>query len=234
MNHQTMNAVPEVTVSSFSFKTGLPSANVVLDVRFLPDPRHLEEYNPKITGKHCDVEQYIRSHNCFEPFFNVLKQKVDAVLQDGQARGLPRIWFAFGCTAGRHRSVFVAEYLSRWLRDYYHLTKITVKHRDLVENECLIMDLDETMDGNNCQVYDQAEPVFPGIGPLMTCTYHPDTEDLDVKLQPPQQPSTTGNMNTMLLSGLQNIKMLREKRQRSSCPAMIRTNASCEAPSLIV
>mmetsp|Transcript_805 Transcript_805/g.1642 ORF Transcript_805/g.1642 Transcript_805/m.1642 type:complete len:229 (+) Transcript_805:351-1037(+) len=223
-----MNSFPEVHVSSFSFKTGMPSATVVMDVRFLPDPRELEEYNPFITGLHSDVEKFIVTSSCFEPFFTALTQKILGVLQDISTNGQSTMSIAFGCTAGKHRSVFVAEYLARWLRHRFSDMKVHVKHRDMVCNESeVLMDLDQAMEGNNSEVY---EPALPGIGPLMTCTYHPDTRHLDVVNQP-QQPQSCPQLNTMLLSGLKNIKMLREKRQRQSLPTNMPSGCSFEGPA---
>eukprot|EP00287_Rhodomonas_sp_CCMP768_P005885 CAMPEP_0196739262 /NCGR_PEP_ID=MMETSP1091-20130531/20811_1 /TAXON_ID=302021 /ORGANISM="Rhodomonas sp., Strain CCMP768" /LENGTH=226 /DNA_ID=CAMNT_0042083691 /DNA_START=176 /DNA_END=856 /DNA_ORIENTATION=- len=225
-----MNSFPEVTVSSFSFKTGTPAANVVMDVRFLPDPRQLEESNPFITGQHGEVEKFIVSHNCFEPFFNAMTQKIVCVLQDTATRGQSKLSIAFGCTAGKHRSVFVAEYLTRWLRHRFCDMKVNIQHRDMVCNESeMLLDLDQALEGNNMEVQ---EPSFPGIGPLMTCTYHPDTHHLNVVSQP-EQPQSCPQMNNMLLSGLKNIKMLRQKRQRNSLPNPAQSQCFESTPTLI-
>lgn len=219
-----------VTVSSFSFKTGMPSATVVMDVRFLPDPRELEESNPFITGQSSEVEKFIVTHSCFEPFFSALTQKIVGVLQDVSSSGQSSMSVAFGCTAGKHRSVFVAEYLARWLRHRFAEMNVAVHHRDMVCNEDeMLMDLDQTMEGNNREV---SEPALPGLGPLMTCTFHPDSNHLNVVTQP-EQPKSCPQMNTMLLSGLKNIKMLREKRQRNSLPKAVPSGCSFEAPPLI-
>ena len=62
----------EVVVSSFAYKTGAPEANLVIDVRFLPDPRPLMEENPELDGTHRVVEDFIRTRGCFDAFFETL------------------------------------------------------------------------------------------------------------------------------------------------------------------
>lgn len=131
----------DVVVSSFSFKMGPPcAATLVVDVRFLPDPRSLEDVYPHITGRHPAVEDFITCGDEFGPFFQELTRNVTGMVQSGMAqstspRSPNRVHIAVGCTAGRHRSVFVAEKLSSWLLCNADVasTNVRVCHRDLVD-----------------------------------------------------------------------------------------------------
>ena len=77
-----MQPNPEVVVSSFAFKTGAPEANLVIDVRFLPDPRPLMEENPLLDGTHDAVEDFIRTRSCFDQFFEVLTKQTVSVIYE--------------------------------------------------------------------------------------------------------------------------------------------------------
>ena len=61
----------EIVISSFAFKTGEPEANLVLDVRFLPDPRPLMAEIPALDPQHNAVEEFICAQGCFDRFFDV-------------------------------------------------------------------------------------------------------------------------------------------------------------------
>eukprot|EP00293_Proteomonas_sulcata_P019434 CAMPEP_0184289836 /NCGR_PEP_ID=MMETSP1049-20130417/2203_1 /TAXON_ID=77928 /ORGANISM="Proteomonas sulcata, Strain CCMP704" /LENGTH=235 /DNA_ID=CAMNT_0026596779 /DNA_START=20 /DNA_END=727 /DNA_ORIENTATION=- len=203
-----MAAVAEVVVSSFSFKTGLPPANLVLDVRFLPDPRQLEEEDPYLTGKHNLVEDFIKNHGSFEPFWRQLQDKVLFLLHEFSRRGHSKVGLAFGCTAGKHRSVFVAEALANWLREQMQgAVNVQVLHRDMhafgEDMSDVVMKEVEALDASN-----------PAPGPVMKCTYHPETKQLDVQEVVQQKPEPTSVCN-MLGSGLKNMKLLKERRKTS-------------------
>jgi len=129
----------EVVVSSFSFKTGPPcAANLVIDVRFLPDPRQLESQHPFLTGRHEVVRDFLRSNMNFDVFFNQLTRSANQVVREMGTRGCPKVLFAVGCTAGKHRSVMVAEALAEWLKENSVGSQVRVCHRDLEKqhDEC--------------------------------------------------------------------------------------------------
>lgn len=123
----------EVIISSFSFKTGPPcAANLVVDVRFLPDPKVLEEQNPGINGQNPLVGDFVRASPEFEPFFEELAKNTMKLVDGCGDCSCPRIMVAVGCTAGRHRSVFVAESLGAHIRASTDVMSHTIKvfHRD--------------------------------------------------------------------------------------------------------
>lgn len=123
----------EVIISSFSFKTGPPcAANLVVDVRFLPDPKVLEEQHPGINGQNPLVGDFIRASPEFEPFFEELAKNTMKLVDSCGDSSCQRIMVAVGCTAGRHRSVFVAESLGAHIRALTDVMSQTVRvfHRD--------------------------------------------------------------------------------------------------------
>lgn len=123
----------DVIISSFSFKTGPPcAANLVVDTRFLPDPKVLEERHPGINGQNPLVGDFIRASAEFEPFFQELARNTMRLVDGCGDNACPRIIIAVGCTAGRHRSVFVAELLAAHVRGATDVLSHNVKvlHRD--------------------------------------------------------------------------------------------------------
>jgi UPF0042 nucleotide-binding protein len=122
----------KTTVISFGYKFGLPlDADLVFDMRFLPNPHWIAELKP-LTGKDPKVRDYVMGH---EQTFDVLARLKDlfAVLLPGyQGEGRHYLTVAIGCTGGRHRSVVLAEEICTFLNDKGFATKVI--HRD-VERE---------------------------------------------------------------------------------------------------
>lgn len=118
-----------ITVTSFSYAKGLPrEADIVFDVRFLRNPHYDDALRPK-TGKDPDVGAHIEEDPAFWPFFESLTALMLSLLPRYQGEGKSYLTIAFGCTGGRHRSVFLAEKLATVLEEKgYHPGKI---HRDL-------------------------------------------------------------------------------------------------------
>jgi len=220
-----MEANPEVVVSSFAFKTGAPDANLVLDVRFLPDPRSLMEEIPTLDGTHNAVEEFLRTRSCFDQFFEVLKEQIGTVVADLRSRGCQRVEFAFGCTGGQHRSVFVAERLAGWLREHLANDTIYVHHRELSPRSST--DFDMTLPVNILNMDMCHSPSYSSdcnspassqssssSGPSFKCTYHPDSNAIHIEednlCNVPDK--VFGNM---LGSGLDRVKALRERRKKA-------------------
>jgi UPF0042 nucleotide-binding protein len=106
-----------ITVSSFGFARGTPPvADLVFDMRFLANPHWVDELRP-LTGKDEAVGQHIRSDPAFEKAFAHIRDLVTMLLPRYQAQGKAYVHIAFGCTGGRHRSVFVAEQIATALRE---------------------------------------------------------------------------------------------------------------------
>ena len=121
-----------VTVISFGFRNGLPpEADMIFDVRFLSNPH----YNPKLQpldGRKSEIANFIESDPAFKPFFDNLTRLLNPLFPRYSAEGKSYLTIAFGCTGGKHRSVFVAEKFVHWLQksDY----SLSTRHRDLTMN----------------------------------------------------------------------------------------------------
>ncbi|MEQ8652293.1 MAG: RNase adapter RapZ [Kiloniellales bacterium] len=117
-----------VFVTSFAYRHGLPmEADLVLDVRFLRNPHYQAELRAK-TGRDPAVAAYVAEDPAFAPFFDGLTAWLGPLLPLYEAEGKAYLTFGVGCTGGRHRSVFVAERLARWLTD--EKRQVVIAHRD--------------------------------------------------------------------------------------------------------
>lgn len=118
-----------ISVVSFGFRNGLPrEADLVLDVRFLRNPHYVPELRPG-TGRDVEVQGFIRADPALEPFVADLQRLLAPLLPRYQGEGKSYLTIAFGCTGGRHRSVFLAELMATWLRETGW--EATTVHRDL-------------------------------------------------------------------------------------------------------
>ena len=103
------------TVMSFGFKYGIPlDADIVLDMRFLPNPHWVPELRPQ-TGLDADVSSYVLSLPEAKQFLDRLVPTLEPVLSGYQREGKTYVTIAIGCTGGKHRSVATAEELARRL-----------------------------------------------------------------------------------------------------------------------
>lgn len=119
-----------LNVTSFGFKYGLPrDADLVLDVRFLPNPHWVDELRPK-TGLDPAVRDYIFDQPDTGPFLDALAQLLDIVVPGSVDEGKRYLTIAIGCTGGRHRSVALAEEVAGRLRGRSNLP-VHVDHRDV-------------------------------------------------------------------------------------------------------
>jgi UPF0042 nucleotide-binding protein len=118
-----------VTVSSFAFSRGMPPvADLVFDMRFLDNP-HWDPELRDLTGTDPDVGARIERDPAFASSFAKIRDLLLEVLPRYAAQGKSYVNIAFGCTGGRHRSVFVAERLAEALRESGFSP--TVLHRNL-------------------------------------------------------------------------------------------------------
>ena len=112
---------------SFGFKYGLPiDSDIVMDVRFLPNPHYIPELRP-LTGKDKPVYDYVMSFDETELFYNKFLDLLQTVLPGYIKEGKSSLTIAIGCTGGQHRSVALTERLSGALKENY---KVNVTHRD--------------------------------------------------------------------------------------------------------
>jgi UPF0042 nucleotide-binding protein len=106
-----------ITVSSFGFSRGMPPlADLVFDMRFLDNPHWDPELRP-LTGQDAAVGDYIRHDPAYDEAFTRIRDLVLMLLPRYRAQGKSYVHLAFGCTGGRHRSVFIAEEIASALRD---------------------------------------------------------------------------------------------------------------------
>src|SRR5689334_9088767 len=113
---------------SFGFKHGVPDdADLVFDVRFLPNPHFVPEFRP-LTGRHPKVAKYIRSFPQTEEFIQRISELLVYLLPHYIHEGKSYLTIAFGCTGGQHRSVMIAEDVAKHLKKAGY--RIKVVHRD--------------------------------------------------------------------------------------------------------
>jgi RNase adapter protein RapZ len=119
-----------IHVVSFGFKRGAPrEADLLFDVRFLPNPHWVEELRPH-TGLDVPVRDYVFGQPATRPFVAALKQLVDIVVPGYVAEGKRYLTIAIGCTGGKHRSVAISNEIAEHLRTTTDLP-VAVTHRDL-------------------------------------------------------------------------------------------------------
>lgn len=105
-----------VTVSSFGFSRGMPPvADLLFDMRFLDNPHWLGELRP-LTGRDAAVGKHIRGDPAFAGAYDRIRDLILFLLPRYEAQGKGYVHIAFGCTGGRHRSVFLAEEIAAALR----------------------------------------------------------------------------------------------------------------------
>jgi UPF0042 nucleotide-binding protein len=104
-----------ISVQSFGFKNGVPSdADLVFDVRFLPNPHFIPEFR-KLTGKHPKVAKYVRQFPQTQEFLDKVTEMLTFLLPHYIHEGKSYLTIAIGCTGGQHRSVMIAEELKKRL-----------------------------------------------------------------------------------------------------------------------
>jgi len=118
-----------ISVMSFGFKNGVPSeADVVFDVRFLPNPHFVPEFR-KLTGKHPKVAKYVRQFPQTKEFLEKAEDMLTFLLPHYIKEGKSYLTVAVGCTGGQHRSVMIAEELRERLGKAGYRAKSA--HRDM-------------------------------------------------------------------------------------------------------
>ena len=129
-NFETLEAGElAITVSSFGFARGMPPlADLVFDMRFLDNPHWVDELR-ELTGLDEPVAEFLRQTDGFEANFVRIRDLLLDLLPRYQAQGKSYVHVAFGCTGGRHRSVYTAQRMAQALADHGFVP--TVSHRNL-------------------------------------------------------------------------------------------------------
>lgn len=118
-----------ITLTSFSYKSGLPrEADLVFDVRFLKNPYYVPELREK-NGTNKQVAAFIEKDDNLQPFLKNVMNLLMPLLPTYKAEGKSYLTIAFGCTGGKHRSVFVTETIAKKLEKNGY--KPVIRHRDV-------------------------------------------------------------------------------------------------------
>lgn len=121
-----------VTILSFGFKYGIPEdSDIVMDVRFLPNPYYVEGLRPK-TGNDVEIQQYVMQFPEAKQFLDQFEQLVNFLIPNYISEGKNQLVISIGCTGGKHRSVTLANELYKRLgtsknRGY----GLKIEHRDI-------------------------------------------------------------------------------------------------------
>lgn len=117
-----------IDVMSFGFKYGLPiDADIVMDVRFLPNPYYVPELRNK-TGLDQGVYDYVMDSDKTTEFVNHFEALLQTVIPGYIKEGKTNVVIAIGCTGGQHRSVALAQRTGEFLKKDYH---VSITHRDV-------------------------------------------------------------------------------------------------------
>ncbi len=120
-----------VTVLSFGFKYGIPSdADLIFDVRFLPNPYYVEELRP-MTGNDRDVREYVMQNEKAGIFMDKLTDLISFLIPNYISEGKTQLVIGIGCTGGKHRSVTLANALYEELSRESVYYGIKIEHRDI-------------------------------------------------------------------------------------------------------
>ncbi len=119
-----------ITILTFGFKNGIPvEADLVFDVRFLPNPYYIEELK-RLSGNDRAVKEYVLGNPKAEEFFLKLEDMIEFLIPNYIQEGKNQLVIAIGCTGGKHRSVTIGNKLfdSLSLKKEYG---IQIEHRDI-------------------------------------------------------------------------------------------------------
>jgi len=118
-----------LNVISFGYKYGLPvDADLVFDVRFLPNPAYVERLK-NFTGNNKRVKKFVKRAKATKIFLKKIFSLLDFLLPNYIKEGKSYLTIAIGCTGGRHRSVVVVNEIKQYFQNRNYI--IRVKHRDI-------------------------------------------------------------------------------------------------------
>ena len=119
-----------ITVLSFGFKYGIPNdADLVFDVRFLPNPYYIEELRP-MSGNDQPVRDYVMNNDTAKQFLTKLTDMVEFLIPNYISEGKTQLVIGIGCTGGKHRSVTLANELYEALKKT-DSSGVRIEHRDI-------------------------------------------------------------------------------------------------------
>lgn len=125
-----------ISVMSFGFKYGIPQdADLVFDVRFLPNPYYIEGLKEK-TGNDREVQEYVLDNERAQTFVEKLKALMDFLLPNYILEGKNQLVIGIGCTGGKHRSVTLANVIYRYMEKKENYG-VRIEHRD-IEKDAIV------------------------------------------------------------------------------------------------
>ncbi|MCT4662980.1 MAG: RNase adapter RapZ [Tissierellales bacterium] len=117
-----------ISVLSFGFKHGIPlDADLVFDVRFLPNPYYIEELKP-LSGNDQEIRDYVMQWEEAKVLKKMLSEMISFLIPQYEKEGKVQLIVAIGCTGGRHRSVTIANELYDTLKSEQY--RVVINHRD--------------------------------------------------------------------------------------------------------
>lgn len=117
-----------ISVLSFGFKHGTPlDADLVFDVRFLPNPYYIENLKP-LTGNDKEIRDYVMQWEESKEFKKKLIDMIEFLIPQYEKEGKVQLVIAIGCTGGKHRSVTIANELYEYLKENSY--RVVINHKD--------------------------------------------------------------------------------------------------------
>lgn len=127
-NHQSIDSF-RISFVSFGYKHGIPKdADLLFDVRFLPNPFYIDELR-NLTGNDKEVYDYVIDKPETQKFINKMTDLLDYLLDEYDKEGKTHVVIGIGCTGGQHRSVSLTNYFADYYSEKYHVHRL---HRDAV------------------------------------------------------------------------------------------------------
>ncbi|PID78295.1 MAG: RNase adapter RapZ [Deltaproteobacteria bacterium] len=118
-----------IDIVSFGFKYGVPNGiDLLMDVRFLPNPYFVSELKEK-TGEDNDVKEFVLTKNRTKQFLEKFTDLLDYLIPLYKTEGKAYLTIGIGCTGGKHRSVVISNYLFKYIDK--HATRSGILHRDI-------------------------------------------------------------------------------------------------------
>lgn len=128
-SHLSLSRRLHLHILSFGFKYGLPpEADIVMDVRFLPNPYYIKELKP-LTGLQAPVQEFVLGREDTQEFLRRFLPLLDYLIPNYKKEGKTHLTVAIGCSGGHHRSVVIAEALKDHLGSWN--LPLTIEHRDI-------------------------------------------------------------------------------------------------------
>lgn len=120
-----------VTILSFGFKYGIPSdSDIVMDVRFLPNPYYVEGLRAK-TGNDKEIQDYVMQYEEANEFVDKLEDMIRFLIPNYISEGKNQLVISIGCTGGKHRSVTLANELYKRMNSEEKKYGLKIEHRDI-------------------------------------------------------------------------------------------------------